>query len=99
MEIELGIVVARRIFEHVDGRKVELIIGKPEMFPEGDDYYCPFKVEGIGDEKVRRSGGVDAVQAIILALQRAAMYLNSLDDVKRGDVHWLGTPDLKLSLL
>ncbi len=72
MNVELGLVVAERRL-NVAGRtdlEVWVRLGMPHPFP-GDplrNYYCPYQITGIGDEKVRYAGGVDSLQALELAL-------------------------------
>lgn len=87
--MELGQVIASRCFESQDG-SVELLIGLPRPYEDGKDYFCPFQVRGLGDEKVRSAGGVDALQALILGIERAAMYLSSRPEVRDGQLAFLG---------
>lgn len=63
---ELGDVIAMRKLRIKDEptREVVVMIGKPQPFPDSDDYYCPYKIAGIGQEVIRYAGGVDAVQAM-----------------------------------
>jgi hypothetical protein len=49
-------------------RKVQVLIGKPEPFPESEGYSCPFQIVGIGSEKVKYAAGIDAVQALQLVM-------------------------------
>jgi hypothetical protein len=87
--MELGQVVATRTFS-VNEEPVELLIGAPRAYPDGNDYFCPFQVKGIGDERVRHAGGIDGLQALILAVERAAMYLSSTEEVRGGQLKFLG---------
>jgi len=71
MADDLGDVVLTREFEHKEGGRALLIIGKPVPSKEGGDYECPFKFIGLGNEKVRWTSGVDGLQALMLCIQRA----------------------------
>lgn len=84
---ELGVVVAERRLDVVrnDGTEHELLvrIGMPRPDPrEGGDWECPGQMLGLGDEKLHRAYGVDALQAFILCLQL-------LDGLIRKRVHEL----------
>lgn len=87
--MELGQVIASRKFALGD-KVVELRIGAPCAYDGGRDFFCPFQVLGIGDEKVRHSGGVDALQALLLGIDRASLYLASRPEVKAGNITFLG---------
>jgi hypothetical protein len=65
----LGEVMMSRELNGADGTVITVLIGKPQPFPDGADYFCPWQIVGAGSEKVHRAGGVDSVQAVILALQ------------------------------
>ena len=72
MKVELGSVIAERRLR-VTGRPeldVRVRIGTPRPFPDAphNDYYCPYQIVGLGSAKVRYAGGVDAIQALELAL-------------------------------
>jgi hypothetical protein len=100
MKLEkIDTVIARRILQAKDGRDIEVVFGKPEKFPEGDDFYCPFQITGLGDEKIRYAGGVDSLQALILALKKLSYYVSSLDAVRDGEIQWLDGSEPDLGLL
>jgi len=67
---KLGEVIAsRRLFvadEKARTLEVTVKLGKPKRFPGSADYYCPYQITGLGNERVRYAGGVDAVQALSL---------------------------------
>jgi hypothetical protein len=48
--------------------EVVVLLGKPQQLPDHQDYYCPYQIEGAGDEKARYACDVDAFQALHLAL-------------------------------
>ncbi len=70
---DLGRPIARRtLAEHgVTGRKIVVSIGlpRPHRLSKHGDWECPFLIEGIGEPKVERAGGVDSLQALILAIE------------------------------
>jgi hypothetical protein len=70
---DLGRAIARRTLdEHgVTGRKVVVSIGlpRPQRLSKHGDWECPFLIEGIGESKVERAGGVDSLQALIMAIE------------------------------
>jgi hypothetical protein len=53
-----------------EGKIVTVLIGKPAMFLDPDDYCCPYHISGISSESFQYVGGVDVVQAIYLALKK-----------------------------
>jgi hypothetical protein len=91
MEMKLssvGIVIATRVLTLPKGKEVTVAIGKPRKFRNGIDYYCPFQILGMGDDQVRYCGGVDAVQALQLALENIGTRLYSSKDAKTGTLSW-----------
>jgi hypothetical protein len=70
---EIGEVIAERwlYLEGEPQKRIRVVLGKPIERPNGSEHglsYCPYQILGIGDEKVRYSGGVDCFQAIELAM-------------------------------
>jgi hypothetical protein len=86
----LGTPIASRRLTFSDGRTITVRIGKPRKFPDGTDYYCPYKIAGIGDERIRYAGGVDAVQALQLTLARIGSDLYTSDEAKSRALRWEG---------
>lgn len=92
---ELHDVIAEREFE-AQGRPggVTLRLGRPAPDPQGD-WSCPFQTVGLGrDGEVHTAYGVDAVQALVLALQMARAQLQSVQ-AEHG-LTWLDGSDLGL---
>jgi hypothetical protein len=62
----LGQITAIRELEAIDGstltRRVRVLIGKPELFPEGPGYYCPFQISGAGSEDIKYAVGMDSAR-------------------------------------
>ena len=72
------------------GKTVTVLVGKPEKFPDAEDYYCPYQILGLGNERVRRAGGVDAVQALELALKMIGTDLYTSKESQSGELSWSG---------
>jgi hypothetical protein len=70
--IKFGEVLASRTvrFQPAAGEAtdVEVRLGMPVPDGDGRDWLCPFQIGGIRDEPVRAAVGVDAMQALVLAL-------------------------------
>ncbi|HUY20010.1 MAG TPA: hypothetical protein VNE82_17300 [Candidatus Binataceae bacterium] len=96
---DVGEVIAERtlILERRNKRrkKITVLLGKPQMFPEGNpDYFCPFQVLGLGDDEVRCAAGVDAFQAIQLAQVGIGSHLHFRYRRRLGDgFYWLEKGD------
>jgi hypothetical protein len=56
--------------------------------PESGEYFCPFQITGVGDERVRYAAGVDAFQAIDLTVRLIGAYLRRLNDEVGGKLRW-----------
>jgi len=90
----LGEIVAVREFQAIDGsaltRKVRVLIGKPEPFPEGPGYYCPFQISGAGSEDIKYAVGIDAVQALQLVMVMIGATLEFRNQELGGILRWGG---------
>lgn len=92
MSTSLGTVVAMRelVLKDKDGdQPVTVRIGMPQPFDDGHDYYCPFEINGIGETTVQRAGGVDAVQALQLAMTMIGITLYASEEAAAGQLRWL----------
>jgi hypothetical protein len=93
--IDLGTVIAERRLR-VTGRPeldVRVRIGMPRAFQEARaDYFCPYQILGIGSGKVRYAGGVDALQALELAVLILPTELEALRRDHPG-LGWEDAPD------
>ena len=69
MEPELEVIAERSLTFDSDGveKPVRVQIGRPYAESDGA-YFCPYRVVGLASEGTRRAGGVDAIQALQLAL-------------------------------
>ena len=90
-KIKLGQVIARRVLTEYTGDsigEVAISIGAPRPHPKGD-WECPFAIESYGQSKVESAGGVDALQALLIAIEGVRTRL----DQTGCRYEWLG-PDL-----
>ncbi|TQL48529.1 hypothetical protein FB562_1624 [Homoserinimonas aerilata] len=70
MTQDLGTIIARRTLER-DGEELTVLIGLPVPFEEGlPDHFCPVRLEDSEGRELwaTRAGGIDSVQALVLAL-------------------------------
>jgi hypothetical protein len=90
----VGEVIAERKFmlrgDSSPDREVLVLLGKPQPFSDSTDYYCPYQIKGIGGEKIKYLGGVDAFQAISFALQALGVELQVLNQTVNGKLRWDG---------
>ena len=95
MQLEgVGEVIAARILhleEEAAGSEsaITVQIGRPQCFPEPpDDYFVPYQILGIGDERVGYVAGIDAVQALQLVMRVNGAELTALSRESAGDISW-----------
>jgi len=86
---DVGTVIATREFR-ADQAMITVLIGLPQKFPDEDDYFCPYQIVGLGSGRVRRAGGVDAVQALQGALKMIGADIYSSDEAQNGRLIWIG---------
>ena len=86
----IGRIAARRIFTLPNGRPVTVTIGVPRRVP-GSDWGCAVQITGFdsGWRRPRYEFGVDALQALHLAMKCAGIVLASAS----LDLAWLGQKD------
>lgn len=85
---DVGTVIATRELRHSDGGTITVIIGKPQKFSDSEDIYCPYQITGIKRNKVRYAVGIDAVQALELALKMIGADLYTSDEAHAGNLSW-----------
>lgn len=84
----LGVVVAERTLTLV-GRpsaRVLIVVGKPRKDRRSGDAFCPYRIEGVGDEQLQQAGGIDSVQALQSAMQAVRAQLEPHAD----KLEWAG---------
>jgi hypothetical protein len=84
----IGVIVATRELELAGKPPVSVVVGKPERFPDGSGFYCPFQITGLGDDSIKYGGGEDAVQALMLTLKRIGALLYTSSEAKSGLLTW-----------
>lgn len=96
---DLGEVIAERrfVFEAEDGstRDVGVRLGRPVRDGEAEDdpWMCPFQIDGLGSGGVKGIFGVDALQALTLAMHTIPVELACSMRNKRGRLLSFGEPD------
>jgi hypothetical protein len=89
------------VLELADGGSVTVELYAPEPDDESPhaDFQCGFRISGLGGADVlRRIYGVDAIQALVLALQTLGVYLYASAEGRAGELTWIGMRDLGLPL-
>lgn len=90
----VGPVMATRRVSLTDGKRttqeITIKLGRPKRMPGAADYYCPYQIAGIGSEKIKYAAGIDAFQAIQLAMGRIGTDLWALNQECQGKLRWEG---------
>jgi hypothetical protein len=84
-KVEIGTVVAERVLILDSDTKVIARIGlpyTPAEFP--NESWCPWQIDGLGSAVVRRTIGIDSVQALWLAFQIVGSELYACDEYRSG---------------
>ena len=86
----LGEVVAVRCLSLVDEPNREILVkmGR-QRTPGEEDYFCPFQISGMGDERIDAIFGIDAFQAMQLTLQFIGARLLILNQENGGRLRWV----------
>lgn len=69
--------------------EVIVTIGKPQLFDDGEDYFCPYSIEYAGQKRVSYAGGMDAVQALQLAMKKVGTDLAHIARSQGIPISWL----------
>lgn len=88
----------RRIFTLNGETDVVATIFQPKHDPKSelDDYMCEYEVVGLS-RKIQSAGyGVDAVQAVLHAMNGLGTHLYCSNEYKSGKLTWLDSYDLML---
>jgi hypothetical protein len=70
--------------------EILVLLGKPRQLPDHCDYYCPFQFKGAGTERVTYMCGIDAFQALQLAIRSLGVALDVLNIQLGGNLRWEG---------
>jgi hypothetical protein len=90
---DVGEVIAtRELFVVRDpSRRIVVKMGKPILWDAGPDHLCLVQVAGIADENVKYAVGVDAFQAIGLAITSIATEFRAVrDQIEVRFARWEG---------
>jgi hypothetical protein len=93
MELKtVGQIVATRKLYLIgeEDKEISVLIGKPKKLPRSSDYYCPFQIRGIRSGKVYYAAGIDAIQAIQLAMKMIGALLYTSREGKKNKLRWEG---------
>ena len=74
----IGVVIAERSLHRCDspGRIVVVSLGRPRKPRGSPDWECPFQIRGLGSRRVECAYGVDAFQALTMALEGIRYFLD-----------------------
>ena len=89
----VGTLLAERVLDLETGvgrREVRVLIGIPREIPESTDVYCPYQIVGLLGGTVRYTEGVDAAQAIYLAMEAIGTTLAATPEARSGRLTWYG---------
>ena len=91
----MDLIVAERVFEFWKAgaerpSTVRVLVGRPVQEATGPDWAAPYEIHGPGPDEVRcyYAMGIDAMQALILALQILPVWLEELPSL--GRLSWIG---------
>ena len=88
MPTALGMIIAERILTIAGSKaRVHVRLGRPKKDRIGNDYTCPFVIEGLGEGTVQQASGVDSMQALQFAMQ--AIRKTLLPHAKQ--LRWVGS--------
>ena len=88
---QIGAVIAERSLQRRDSprRTVVVSLGKPRRTKGTQDWECPFQIRGSGMRRVEYGRGIDAFQALTMALEGIRYFL----DRSRMPLAWTGVRD------
>lgn len=89
MTRDLQPIIASRVLIKGD-REVRVDIGQPRKEADQSDYLCPYRIAGIGDERIRYAVGIDAVQALLLTMKKIGADLYTSAEMRGRDLVWVG---------
>lgn len=84
------IAVRRFWWEYESSRQLLVSIGKPTQSPDTvGEFYYPIQTSGFGnDERVEAIFGVDAFQALELAMRYVGWRMSAIDSESGGRLRW-----------
>jgi len=82
----------RRTLKLDQDKEVHVDLFEPELEPDGD-YICRYTVSGLSKPLSGDSMGIDAIQALHIALQLIGNRLYSMEEFKSKRLTWEGSVD------
>jgi hypothetical protein len=73
----------------IGNKNIIINIGRPNLFEDGSDFYCPYSIEYDQKKKFQYAGGVDSIQAIQLAMKKIKAYLIFISESEKMPISWL----------
>lgn len=92
---DIGEVIAERALTFKCGdqmRPVKLLIGRPvQKLNSGPDdpWWCPFRINGLGPDRLQTTAGVDSLHALVEALKSLYRMLPHYAQNEGGTICWL----------
>jgi hypothetical protein len=85
-------VIATRKLYLVDDPAADIVVklGKPQPTPGENDWFCMTQIRGIGNEQIDATYGVDAFQALQLAMRWIGSTLTRLNESSGKKLRWEG---------
>jgi hypothetical protein len=91
---DVGEIIAERKFELLhDAHERETIVvhlGKPARVPNHTDFYCPDEIARPNSKKIMAICGLDAFQALQLAMAAIGVELEIIKRDSEGPLIWVG---------
>jgi hypothetical protein len=89
------VILHRTLWLSGDGAKHAVVvrIGRPYPIDDGQNYVCPFEIDGINATSLKKSMGVDSIQALWLALNLIGASLYASAEYKMGRLRWFEDQD------
>ena len=98
--VEIATPIAERSYFLAPDGTVTIRVGQPFTPPDHpEESWCPYQIEGLGDDKVRRTIGIDHFQSIWLAMQLIGSRLYNSEEHRSGRLRFAADseyPDLGL---
>ncbi|HKN26074.1 MAG TPA: hypothetical protein VJX72_14590 [Candidatus Acidoferrum sp.] len=90
----VGEIIAERTYRLLrDGHQAESVVvqlGKPVHFSNCTDFYCPYQITRPNSVKIMGIGGLDAFQALQLAINTLGVELEVIRRDSGGQLIWEG---------
>lgn len=83
--------IAMRALDLDNEGKTTIAIGAPFPVDESnEEFWCHYQIVGIGKERIKKGIGIDALQALCMALYNASNDLYFSDEYRDGKLTWEG---------